>query len=239
MSLLRKLRKPRFVLGYLVAVVGFLVAHTTRGTLRAGLLLALLGESIRLWANGYVGHRKVNITDGQDGPRKIGHLITAGPYAFVRHPLYAGTFLIGAGLCLIVGRWWLALAAWAAFSIIYGRKMGEEEATLRHEWGEAYARYHTRVPQWRPTWRRYPQRDGRWSWRGILASKEPRTLIWVIAIVILFDLRLLLIQRHQAFFQKHRPERLALVGLLLALIAADLLLEAIRRSSKRATSKRA
>ncbi len=68
----------------------FLFGHVTEGTLRTGIALIVAGEAIRCWANGYVGQSKVN----QGGS---GRLITAGPYAFVRHPLYLGTFLIGSG----------------------------------------------------------------------------------------------------------------------------------------------
>ena len=88
MHLFRKLRKPRFLLVYLLAAWIFLVAYTTKLSLRVGIVFVLFGELMRLWANGYVGHRKVNWTNHEQGQPKIGHLVTAGPYALIRHPLY-------------------------------------------------------------------------------------------------------------------------------------------------------
>src|SRR3990170_1789374 len=36
-----------------------------------------------------------------------GHkVVTTGPYAYVRHPMYAGALLFGAGAPLLLGSWW-------------------------------------------------------------------------------------------------------------------------------------
>ena len=225
MELFRKLRKPRFLLAYPLAVWIFTVAYTTRPALRLGIACVLLGELIRLWANGYVGHVKVNRTPPAQGQAKIGHLVTAGPYAFIRHPLYLGSLLIGLGLLVIAGNPWLALVASAAFLVVYRRKMVEEEETLRHEWPVEFALYQEAVPRWLPSWRRYPQRNGRWNWQGILASKELRTLAWVVVLLILLFFREELVQRHRSLLQKHGVEHLFLLGLLIALVLADAVVE--------------
>ncbi len=221
MSLFRKLRKPCFLLVYPIAVTLFLVARTTKRSLHVGVLIVLIGESIRLWANGYVGHRKVNQTSPGQRQAKVGHLITAGPYAFVRHPLYLGTMVIGAGLCVIMGNLWLALVALAVFIVVYQRKMSEEEATIRHEWGEAFEDYRRAVPQWLPSGRRYPRRDGQWSWRGIRASKELKTLAWVVVVLILLSFRLELLQEHERLLERHQTQRILLLALLAVLVVGD------------------
>ena len=94
-----RLRKARFLFVYPLAGWLFWTARTSEASLRLGVALALSGEALRLWANGYVGHRKVNATARGPQDPKIGRLITAGPYAFVRNPLYVGSFLIGLGVC--------------------------------------------------------------------------------------------------------------------------------------------
>ena len=81
-----RLKKARFLLAYPLAASLFLVAYTTEARLLVGTGVAALGLLLRFWANGYAGHAKVNWTQKWRGDRKIGRLVTAGPYAFVRHP---------------------------------------------------------------------------------------------------------------------------------------------------------
>ena len=233
MDLFRKLRKPRFLVVYPLATWMFIVAHTTRRSLHVGVVFVLFGELIRLWANGYVGHVKVNWTDHEQGQPKIGHLITAGPYAFIRHPLYFGSLLIGLGILVIAGNLWLVLVAPAVFILVYRRKMVEEEETLRYEWPQEFEQYQRAVSRWLPTWWRYPRRHGQWSWRGILASKELRTLAWVVILLILLCFREELIQKHHSLLQKHPIEHLFLLGVLMMLMLGDGLVELLRLRARR------
>ncbi|MBI3319560.1 MAG: isoprenylcysteine carboxylmethyltransferase family protein [Candidatus Omnitrophica bacterium] len=221
MSLFDKLRKPRFLFVYPMVPLLFLLASTTERQLRLGLAIVLLGEGLRLWANGYVGHVKVNVTQKRLGEAKIGRLITAGPYAFVRHPLYLGTFLIGTGFCVVVGNVWFGIAALAFFLIVYRRKMAQEEALIHEEWGAAYEAYHAAVPRWLPTWRRYSMREGRWSWQGVSASKEFKTLSWIIVLLLLLYFRMEWIQEGESFLAKHWLKSVCLLGLLVVLVLLD------------------
>ena len=157
---LKRLSKPRFLLVYPLAAWLFIAAVTSERSFRLGIVLVALGETLRLWANGYVGHVKVNRTQTARGDAKIGRLITAGPYAFVRHPLYLGTFLIGLGFCLAVKNLWLSLVALIFFLVVYGVKMRKEERLLLEECGPSYARYLAAVPQWLPIGARYADRQG-------------------------------------------------------------------------------
>ena len=232
MQLLRKLRKPRFLMVYPLTAWFLIAAHTTRRSLHLGTMLVLLGALLRLWANGYVGHRKVNQTDPERGQPKIGRLITAGPYAFIRHPLYFGSVLIGVGVLVIAGNGWFALAASSCFVMIYRRKIREEEETLRHEWPEEFVRYEQAVPRWLPTWRRYTNGHGRWSWQGIVASKELKTMAWTVSLLILLFFRMELLQDHHVLFQQHGAEHLLLLGLLLLLVLSDGVSELRRRLAK-------
>ncbi len=227
MSVFGKLRKPRFLVVYALIPWMFVVAHTTRTTLHLGVVVVICGELIRLWANGYVGHVKVNWTEHERGRQKIGRLITAGPYAFIRHPLYFGTFLIGAGILIIVGSFWFGVVVPILFLLIYRRKIEEEETTLCHEWPEEFERYRQVAPRWLPTWNRYPHRDGQWNWEGIVTSKEPKTLAWVIVLLVLLFFREHLIQMRQTFLQKHGIEHVCILGLLVAAILGDTVFEIV------------
>ena len=230
---MKRLKKPRFLFVYPLAVAFFLLAQTSEWSLRVGTVIVMLGEVLRLWANGYVGHLKVNWTQTWRGDAKIGQLITAGPYAYVRHPLYLGTFIIGMGFCVIVGNVWLGLAALACFLFIYRRKMADEEVTLRHEYGDEFGRYERAVPQWIPFRRRYPGPPRQWSWKGIAASREPKTLIWVTVLVILLYFREELVQRKETLWGEHGAKHIVLLGLVIALVATDAITEVVRRWRKR------
>ena len=217
---MKRLKKARFILVYPIIIGLFLTARTTKWSLVIGIVVVALGEALRLWANSYVGHQKVNQT--QRGNEKIGQLITAGPYAYVRHPLYLGTFLLGLGFCIIVENRWLGLLALLFFLVVYQRKMREEDAVILNEWGETFARYRKAVLAWIPTGRRYAERQGKSSWAGIVASKELKTLAWVIVVVILFYFREELIQRHQSFQARHPLKHFILLGVAVALALGDI-----------------
>ncbi|WP_411905586.1 methyltransferase family protein [Rhizobium mayense] len=69
------------------------------------------------------------------------HVISNGPYAYVRHPGYVSAILVFAGLAL--GSWWALIpAAWASGVLIL--RTGWEDALLQAEL-EGYADYAGRV----------------------------------------------------------------------------------------------
>ena len=217
----KRLTKPRFLFVYPVAAALLLMSHITEASLRVGLVFLVLGQAVRLWANGYVGHQKVNVSAKTAGSVKIGRLTTAGPYTFVRHPLYLGTLLIGTGFCVVVGYPWVSLAAFAGFCLAYHAKMLEEERTLRDECGADYDAYHAAVPRLLPFRRPYPHRHGRWAWQGIAASKEWKTVIWVsVAFVALYFWEELM-QEHGTFFGAHGARHVALAAAAVGLAAVD------------------
>lgn len=80
---------------------------------------------------------------------QAGHrLITAGPYALVRHPMYLAVMTVGiSGLLLY--RTWAMLAFAVAMLGLTVRARREEEA-LAAEFGAAWEAYRRRVPAWLP-----------------------------------------------------------------------------------------
>lgn len=66
-----------------------------------------------------------------------GHVVvTSGPYARIRHPMYAGALLFIAGVPLLLGSWW-GLAAGVGLVLIIGQTLAAEL--------EGYADYAARV----------------------------------------------------------------------------------------------
>ena len=73
-----------------------------------------------------------------------GHtIVTTGPYAYVRHPMYAGTIFLLLGTPLLLGSWYgVALAV--IMIVAFGYRAVMEERTLAAQFPE-YAGYATRV----------------------------------------------------------------------------------------------
>ena len=59
-----------------------------------------------------------------------GHrVISSGPYAWVRHPMYSGTVLFFVGTPLLLGSWW-GVAMAPLFAVLFAIRAGIEERTL-------------------------------------------------------------------------------------------------------------
>jgi protein-S-isoprenylcysteine O-methyltransferase Ste14 len=224
MKMFKLTKKARFALAYPVFALMFIFAQTSNETLMGGLVLAIIGEAIRLWSNGYIGHNKVNRTQKNTGQAPIGRLITAGPYAYVRHPLYLGTLLILAGICVAAANIIFAIIVLGLFVYVYQRKMSEEESLISDEIGAGYADYKRNVPQWIPHRWAFKSQQGTWSWKGIQASKEWKTLIWIAVLFIVLYLRQEIYQNSHASTEPSATLHLSLVFSALILIACDLFL---------------
>jgi protein-S-isoprenylcysteine O-methyltransferase Ste14 len=81
--------------------------------------------------------------------QRQGRLATGGPYAYVRHPQYAGFVLVMAGF-LVQWPTLLTLAMFPVLVAMYARLSFTEEREAREEFGEAYDRYAARVPAFFP-----------------------------------------------------------------------------------------
>lgn len=116
-------------------------------SIACGLPLAFAGEAVRMWAVGYSG-----VTTRGDAVTAPA-LVTAGPYAYVRNPLYVGNFLTAAGFAIAftgrnsaAGRALLAGGSLAAMLAVYAVIVPHEEAYLRATFGAAFDDYVERVP---------------------------------------------------------------------------------------------
>ena len=57
------------------------------------------------------------------------HVISSGPYAFVRHPMYSAAVLFMIGIALLLGSWW-GTAISPVFAILFAIRIRIEEQTL-------------------------------------------------------------------------------------------------------------
>ena len=70
-------------------------------------------------------------------------LVDTGPYALVRHPMYAGSLVLMLGIPLALASWW-GIAAFAALKLVVVWRLLDEEALLTREL-PGYAAYRSRV----------------------------------------------------------------------------------------------
>jgi protein-S-isoprenylcysteine O-methyltransferase Ste14 len=106
-----------------------------------GVTLTAAGLLFAVWARLHIGMNWSGIvTIKQDH-----ELITSGPYALVRHPIYTGILLALAGSALANGQWRGIVALVIAFWALW-RKLRLEERWMQEQFGEAYLAYSRRTP---------------------------------------------------------------------------------------------
>lgn len=174
--------RQRGLLVALVAVYGLCCARPTPLGLCHGLSWALLGEGLRLWAIGYSGEP----TRGQvlDAPV----LVTAGPYAYVRNPLYVGNLLNNLGVltaCFFPWDLTKLFGLWFAVTALYLFLGRHEEKFLGRVFGAEYEQYRREVPGWWPSRRGYARPNGRFCAKRSLRFERTSLVWWCLIWVVL------------------------------------------------------
>jgi len=95
-------------------------------------------------------------------------LVTTGPFAYVRNPLYWGNFILSLGILVMAWPWmpWLLLIFLFLFAVQYGCIITLEEEYLRATFSEEYENYFASVPRFIPAFRAYAK-----------GSRKPTTLV--------------------------------------------------------------
>ncbi len=109
----------------------------------AGAGVALLGLGLDLWAVATLHRARTNILPH----RAADHLVTHGPFALTRNPIYLGNTLLVLGLGLALLNVWLMAAALAAALATDHLAARREEMHLAARFGPAFATYAARVPR--------------------------------------------------------------------------------------------
>ena len=121
------LSRKRVPLGFVTTIVALLLARPTWTTWRYGLLVALAGEAVRVWAAGHL--------------EKGREITSSGPYRWTGHPLYVGSSILASGV--IIAAWSVPLAIVAAIYMgtTITAAIRTEEAFLRRTFGDTYDQY--------------------------------------------------------------------------------------------------
>ena len=126
-DVLLRLARLRVPLGFAAAAVAIVLARPNPTSLIWGMLVAIAGEAVRVWAAGH-------LEKGREVTR-------SGPYRFSRHPLYVGSTLIACGITVAAASRWVAIVTAVYLAATLTAAIRTEEAFLRRQFGEEYDDY--------------------------------------------------------------------------------------------------
>jgi hypothetical protein len=139
--------------------------------------VVILGKLIHFISAGYLVKRD--------------ELITTGPYRFVRHPFYVGSFISDVGFSLMALNPYVPLIYLPLFYlVVIPRRVRMEEEFLRSKFGPKYEEYRERVPRYLPSWRTHLRASqGRFSWSQVQEKREVLRIIYTLSLIIVFYFR--------------------------------------------------
>ncbi len=125
---------------FLATTIGsmFLPANTLAVSI-TGFILSECGIAFAIWARWHLGR------NWSSGPAlKEGHeLVTSGPYAFVRHPIYTGLLTALLGTSILCGIQWILVLLFIATAFIV--RMPREESLMMQQFPNEYPEYSQRT----------------------------------------------------------------------------------------------
>ena len=102
-----------------------------------GSIIFLCGNACFFWAHQTLGKNWSGILE----IRQNHTLVTAGPYRFVRHPMYTAILLVGIGVLLLSANWFVAATYLSIFGGMILIRVSSEEEMMFEQFGEAYREY--------------------------------------------------------------------------------------------------
>lgn len=109
-----------------------------------GWAIAVVGAGFDVAAMATMWRARTNILPH----RAADSLVTGGPFALSRNPIYLGNTLVLLGLALAFDSLWLAAGALAAAALTHRLAILREEEHLEARFGDAWRRYRAAVPRW-------------------------------------------------------------------------------------------
>ncbi len=100
-----------------------------------GIILCIAGFMLAIWARVHLGRN----WGMPMSVKKDAELVTTGPYAYIRHPIYAGILLAMLGSALASIMWWLV--AFVIFSIYLVYSSRVEEKMMIQQFPDKYPEY--------------------------------------------------------------------------------------------------
>ncbi len=129
---------------YVLAALAIDPSRPAAWELALGGALALAGLALRAWARVHIGR--------SSDTRRLHarRLVTTGPYAITRNPLYLGNVAIASGLATWIGAGVGAAVLALGLLLHYARVIRAEERGLEAAFGESYRAYRRATARWLP-----------------------------------------------------------------------------------------
>jgi len=140
-----------------------------------GLLAA--ADVVRLLCSGYIN--------------KAGALVTNGPFACCRNPLYLTNLAVGLGFVLMCARWEALVLIVVGWFATHLPTVACEERLLGERFGEDFEKYCGLVPRWLPCWpKRGVGKGQRFDWRKVIHNHEHLNVVsaWLLAAMFYIEL---------------------------------------------------
>lgn len=112
-----------------------------------GAMAVAIGLLFTVWGRVHLGTNWSGIVTLKQGHE----LVTSGPYAIVRHPIYTGLLLALVGSAMARAEWRGVIAVLLALAALW-RKLRFEERWMRERFDGQYEAYARRVPALVPFW---------------------------------------------------------------------------------------
>lgn len=145
--------------------------------------IALAGLAIRVWA---VTTAPAGTSERSTVAPRASELRMTGVYSIVRHPLYVANGLMGLGLAMFPGLWYLAVVTLLATILYYERIAAREEAFLAERFGDMFSEWATRVPAMMPVCSRFVPGRATFAWPRLV--QELHGLMVIAAGAFVLDL---------------------------------------------------
>jgi len=114
-----------------------------------GVAIYFTGLALYLWGLRTLGEN-FNASSGFGVRLNQAHkLVTSGPYAYIRHPMYLAVILVGWGGLLLFRTWSMLIFAVIMLGLIVRAR--KEEAALARVFGRQWDVYRRHVPGWIPS----------------------------------------------------------------------------------------
>jgi protein-S-isoprenylcysteine O-methyltransferase Ste14 len=155
----------------------------------AGLLISLLGETIRIFAVGY----SFTGTSGRETFLRADALNTTGIYAIVRNPLYIGNFLMFTGIVIVFSNVFAVLVFTLFLILQYYFIILSEENFLKEKYGESYETYCRQVRRIMPTFKNYKGNQNPFSLKKVLFKENDSifNMLMMFLLVLLYKEKIL------------------------------------------------
>jgi len=178
---------------FLIIIV--VLAEPTLPSLVIGLLIVGVGESVRFWGVSIAGSetRTTRMVGGS-------HLVTSGPFAYVRNPLYVGNIMVyvGVGVMSMALFPWLLISACLWFCVQYRLIVAWEEEFLLQRFGAEFADYQKHVRRFLPRMTKYvPSAPAPRTMNAQIGLTSERRTLQAIALVTLMVVTVYVVQHWQ------------------------------------------